>query len=174
MAEMTTQHQVEIVTLPASEWRTYRDARLRALSEDPQAYSRTYAESAAPPDEMWQARLQSVADGSDWLFFARLDGEIVGMMGAYRLKDVEGTAVIWGVHVDNAQRGQGIGGELMARLLDELGKAGTERVMLTVNREQAAAVGLYKKFGFAVVSDGREQVEYVMERGLQEATFHPK
>jgi ribosomal protein S18 acetylase RimI-like enzyme len=116
---------------------------------------------------MWQARLQSVADGREWLFFACFDGEIVGMMGAYRPKDVEGTAVIWGVHVDRAQRGQGIGGKLMARLLDELRRAGIERVMLTVSREQAVAVGLYKKFGFAVVGDGREHIEYVMERDLQ-------
>ena len=119
MSQMVTQHQVGIITLSVSEWRVYREARLRALSEDPQAYAKTYAESAALPDEMWQARLQSVADGSDWLFFACFDGEIVGMMGAYRPKDVRGTAVIWGVHVDRAQRGQGIGGKLMARLLDE-------------------------------------------------------
>ena len=167
MSQMVTQHEAGIVTLPVSEWRAYKEARLRALSEDPQAFARTHAESAALPDEMWQARLQSVADGHDWLFFACLDGEIVGMMGAYRPKDVEGTAVIWGVHVDRTRRGQGIGGKLMARLLDELRRAGIERVMLTVSREQAAAVGLYKKFGFAVVGDGREHIEYAMERNLQ-------
>jgi ribosomal protein S18 acetylase RimI-like enzyme len=167
MYQVDTQHQARIITLPVSEWRVYREARLRALSEDPQAYARTYAESAALSDETWQARLQSVVDKYDWLFFASLDGEIIGMMGAYRPSDVDGTAVIWGVHVDRAQRGQGIGGQLMARLLDELRKVGIERVMLTVSREQVAAVGLYKKFGFAVVDDGPEHIACVMERSLQ-------
>ncbi len=163
---MTMSHHVEIITLPPSEWRAYRDVRLRALSQDPQAFGSTYAESAQRPDEWWQARLQAVADGRDWLFFARLDGELVGLLGASQPPDTQATAVVISVHVDRARRGQGIGALLMAHLLDALQAAGIKHVQLSVRPGQAAAIALYRKFGFALAAEQSEPGEQMMTREL--------
>ncbi len=163
------QGQIEIIALPASDWHVYKEYRLHALSQDPPAFLTTYAESVARPDEVWEARLRSVAEGHDWLFFARIEGEIAGMMGAYRAEDADRTAVIWGVHVDRAYRGQGIAAALMAHLLDALQKAGIERVRLGVAKSQAAAIALYRQFGFAIAGDEPGQTGYFMEKDLSPA-----
>ncbi len=159
-------HPVEIITLPPSEWRAYREARLRALSQDPQAFSSTYAETAQRHEAWWQARLQSVAGGRDWLFFARRDGELVGLLGAYRPPDTQATAIVISVHVDRARRGQGIGARLMAHLLLALQAAGIKRVLLSVHPGQAAAIALYRKFGFAMAAEQNEPGEQVLAREL--------
>lgn len=54
------------------------------------------------------------------------------------------------VHI--AHRRQGIGADLLGRLLDEAAGRGCQQVLLEVAADNDAAVGLYKRFGFAEIS----------------------
>ncbi len=141
---------MEIITLPAKEWQAYRALRLRALLEEPQAFSSLYADALATPEETWTTRLQEASEAeSTWLLFARENGRLVGMIGAYMEQGASDTATVVSVFVPKEERGQGIGTRLMERMLDTLStKPFLSRAKLLVNKHQTPALGLYRKFGF--------------------------
>lgn len=103
----------EIVKLEPSEWQMYKELRLKALRDSPQAFLSTYEESVKIPDEKWQFRLQEAKEGeTGWLMFARNKEKLVGMMGAFR-KEVSDIATIVGVYVIRKERGKGIAKKLI-------------------------------------------------------------
>ncbi len=166
---------MEIVQLSPDDWQEYRDLRLRALKEDPEAFSSTYAEAALLPEGRWKSRLLDAQKGErSWLCFARERGKLVGMIGAFIDDGAPGTATIVSVYVPIEERGKGISGRLMEWVLKELSRnASLKRANLAVNKAQLPAIGLYERFGFQCVGTERAQMgdgslaeEMVMERPL--------
>ena len=90
------------------------------------------------------------------------------------MKEVdEGVVSIVSVYVASEARGQGISGKLMSTIIKQLEDNKISLIKLSVNQEQQAAVGLYKKFGFEVVGkedgvmgNGVMQTELLMEKKL--------
>src|SRR3972149_5620739 len=114
--EQLTKKEFEIIKLPIGQWQDYKELRLRALKTEPQNFSSPYAKEPVYPEEKWQQRLQSANEGlTSWMYFARQNGTLVGMIGGYRDEnDLKNhTAQIWGVYVDPEQRGKGIAKDLM-------------------------------------------------------------
>ncbi len=60
------------------EWSTYRDLRLRALADSPDAFGRTLAEEQNRSDAEWSSRLAAAAD-RDLPLVAEVDGEPIGL-----------------------------------------------------------------------------------------------
>ena len=157
------------------EWEAYKILRLEALRREPHAFGSSFAEAQDKPDSYWKSRLEAVAaqDGN-WLLFAKDQGVLVGMVGAF-VGNIPAVAEIVSVYVSPAARGQGVSRKLMTALLDALrASEPVKRARLTVNREQASAVALYQKFGFAVVGEeaaamgnGKVHGEYIMEKPLR-------
>lgn len=165
----------KISPLSVSQWKQYRDLRLRAIRESPQAFLDTEQETRAFPEKKWRQRLADAAAGKSWQLFARLHGKLVGMIGAYRSDDdvKNQSATIVGIWVAPEARGKGVGRKLMETLMDTLKKRSIKTVHLSVNVEQTAAVVLYKKLGFqiveekeAVMGDGKKHEELMMEKTL--------
>jgi ribosomal protein S18 acetylase RimI-like enzyme len=161
-----------IVDLPIARWPEFRDLRLRALESEPAAFAQTHEVASAYPDDLWQGRLQEVLDGRSWIVFAERADMLVGMCGAFQTDDDRDrrSATIWGVFVDEQERGHGIGDALLTAIRAQLASAGILTATLTVNREQTAAVRLYERHGFRIVGheiatlgDGQEHDELVME-----------
>jgi ribosomal protein S18 acetylase RimI-like enzyme len=162
----------EILQLKDSDWHAFKTLRLRALHTDPQAFSSPYIREASYPDETWQGWLQDANAGKDsWLFFARLDGELVGMTGAYRDENDRrtGAAQIYGMYLDPQARGHGIARALLDALLRRLAAyPEIARVHLAVNPAQQDAARLYQEAGFRIVgapsvdTHGRQTIK--MER----------
>ncbi len=141
---------MEIVSLSVEEWRQYRSLRLRALKEDPEAFSSIFEVEASKPDEFWQGRLGDASKGEkSWLLFAREAGKLVGMIGAYIPEGSGDTPTIVSVYVPSEERGKGISRRLMQEMLKTLSsKPDLRKVRLAVNITQIAAVNLYRAFGF--------------------------
>jgi ribosomal protein S18 acetylase RimI-like enzyme len=166
---------MEIVKLPVESWQEYKALRLRALKEDPQAFGASYQKNVEYPDEEWKRRLVNGLGGDrNWLLFARENGKLVGMIGAFMEEDSEDTATIISVYVPKEDRGKGISAILMQGMLKELSaKPNLKKVNLTVNKDMIPAVGLYNKFDFIEVGiqpykmgDGNTVDELMMERRL--------
>lgn len=166
---------VEIVTLSSSEWRMYRDFRLRAIRESSQAFLDTEQETRAFPESKWKQRLADAAAGKSWQMFAKLQGKLVGMIGAFRNEEnvQNNSATAVGLWVAPEERGNGVGRKLMETLFESLKKKSIKTVRLSVNVEQKAAVSLYKRLGFqiveekeAVMGDGKKHRELMMEKML--------
>jgi ribosomal protein S18 acetylase RimI-like enzyme len=168
----THEPSVEVVALPAEAWREYKALRLRALKTEPQAFGSTLAEMERSMNESWQRRLQDVIDGKSHLLFARLCGNLVGMVGAFQEEEDRNssTTYIYGMYVDFDARSRGIGRMLLSRLLENLAESGIARAKLDVSTDQLAARQLYISLGFVVtgsnvqtLGDGKQHVELRME-----------
>jgi ribosomal protein S18 acetylase RimI-like enzyme len=165
----------KIIKLPLGRWEEYRNLRLRALKEDPQAFGASYEDNLKNPPSEWQRRLENAMEANgNWLFFAEEKGKLVGMIGAFIEKGVTDTATVIAVFVPNEERGKGVGNILMQTLLTELKeKPDLKKAKLMVNEKQTEAVGLYKKFGFIEIGkenfkmgNGELATELVMEKYL--------
>lgn len=141
---------MKIGKLSTLDWQEYKALRLRALKEDPQAFGASYQTNLAYPDTEWKRRLENASKGeTNWLLFAKDNDKLVGMIGAFIEDGDIDTATIFSVYVPIEERGKGISNELMDSILKELSqKSILRKVKLMVNKDQTAAVGLYKKFGF--------------------------
>ena len=73
------------------------------------------------------------------------DGELAGVMGTQDIQDV---TLIRHAYVRTAQRSRGIGGELLARIMDDA----TRPVLIGTWADAVWAVRFYQRRGFKVVS----------------------
>ena len=73
------------------------------------------------------------------------DGELAGVMGTQDIQDV---TLIRHAYVRTAQRSRGIGGELLARIMDD----STRPVLIGTWVDAVWAVRFYERHGFKVVS----------------------
>ena len=73
------------------------------------------------------------------------DGELAGVMGT---QDVQDVTLIRHAYVRTAQRGQGIGGELLDQIMDQAAKP----VLIGTWADAVWAVRFYENHGFKVVS----------------------
>ena len=174
--ETIDRNKIEIIMLPISSWQEYKTLRLRALKTEPQAFTSPYEKEAVYPDDKWQQRLKDAESGKTWMFFARLNGKLVGMIGGYRNEeDVQNHRVqIWGVYVDPEARRKGIAKSLIEKILGEFKKQSDIVIARTkVNIDQEPAKKLYEKSGFKVtgteslvLGDGSEHRVLIMELKL--------
>lgn len=166
---------VEIVHLSANDWREFKELRLKALKDEPQAFGKSYEEAAKDSDDAWKSRLESAGSGRSWSVFARVNGKLVGMIGAGIHSDEPDKVWIHATYVDSDYRGRDIAKKLMQTILEEIESVSPDKIVkLGVNKEQIAAVELYKQFGFKVTGEqdfimgnGEKVREFVMEKQLQ-------
>lgn len=154
----------------------YKNLRLEALLEEPQAFGSSYKDHKDLPDEKWQEWHSNYKSGErDWMVFAEMNGELIGMAGAYQTDEniKKNEANIIAVYVTKKARGNGVSKLLMNKLLNVLKNSLIKKAKLAVNKDQTAAVKLYESFGFIitgkdnmVLGDGIAHEEYVMEKDI--------
>jgi RimJ/RimL family protein N-acetyltransferase len=141
-------HCVEIHTLTDADAEAYYTLRLRALTEESEAFGSTADEFAETPLAEIAARLRP----SDDAFF--LGAWAPTLVGCVRFGREEGRkdrhkAFISGMYVVPEARGQGAGRALLQETLARAARLpGLEQVHLTVVTVNAAARTLYHSFGF--------------------------
>jgi RimJ/RimL family protein N-acetyltransferase len=133
----------------AEDWELLRDVRLRALSEDPDAFLATHAQESRFADSQWQARaVQSngasfVVEGADGP-----EGLVTGIVDA-------DPAIVFlvGMWVAPVLRGGGAARELVAQVVEWARARGAERVCLSVEGQNLRAARLYERCGFTETRD---------------------
>src|SRR5260221_8492405 len=92
----------------AEDLSAYRDLRLEALRNHPEAFGADYAQDAAEPESFWQERLSNTIDNPmGILHLAVADQMLIGMTGIYRINSPkeQHNGNIWGVYVRPDRRG---------------------------------------------------------------------
>ena len=119
-----------------------RELRLRALQADPHAFGRSYEEEAADTSDRWRDLAADSERGEQRAVF--VDDAFTGMAGAVLRDDhVE----LWGMWVDPAARGTGLGRELVAAVVDWARDRGAAAVNLGVY-DNAQVAPFYERLGF--------------------------
>jgi ribosomal protein S18 acetylase RimI-like enzyme len=161
---------VEIVNLQPSQWEQYKNLRLKALKEEPQAFGSSYEENVNEPGEKWERRLEKALRGEgQWLVFAKRGDELIGMAGAFA-KEEKGIVQVSAMYVVREVRGQGISTKLMEELISQIEKnKSIKKLVLEVNPIQESALKLYESCGFKttgtekrILGDSKEYQTYVM------------
>lgn len=152
----------------------YRELRLRALREHPEAFTSSWEEDSAKPAEASRQRLASAHTA----FWGAFDGAgtLLGMVGLERLpraKERHKGHVV-GMYVAPEAGGRGAGQALLQALVDEAVAGGLSDLVLTVTEGNGTALRLYERAGFrafgaeprAIVVDGRAHGKVHMHLAL--------
>jgi GNAT superfamily N-acetyltransferase len=143
---------VEIRRLVESDTEAFRELRLRALREHPEAFIDDYEAEAAKTVE--QAAEQLGAATAENLYLgAIVNGRLVGMAHFNRQEGskLRHRALIGGMYVTPEMRGQGIGKALVERCVQHAGSLpDLEDIVLWVILENEGAKALYEATGFEV------------------------
>jgi putative acetyltransferase len=135
-----------------------RDAEaLCATFSAPQAMAGTL-QLPLPSVESWRKRIAEAAP-EDYFLVAEVNGEVVGNAGLHaagRTARRKHAGTI-GMSVRDDWQGKGIGSALMAVMIDICDNwLNYRRIELTVYTDNAAAIALYRKFGFEMEGTHRE------------------
>jgi ribosomal protein S18 acetylase RimI-like enzyme len=130
------------------EWRTYRDLRLRALAESPDAFGSTLALERARPDAEWARRLDTGARSSSELpLVAERGGDAVGLAWGRLAGEEPGVAHLYQVWVAPQHRGHGVGRLLLDAVVAWARAAGAHTLALDVTCGDTPAMRLYTRAG---------------------------
>ncbi len=153
--------------LTGDDWRLWRELRLAALAEAPDAFGSRLADWQGEDDreERWRARL--AMPGSHNLV-AEVDGRPAGMASGVPTGDplVRELIAMW---VSPKARGAGVGDALVLGVAQWARASGAAELRLAVYERNAAAKRLYERHGFkdiAASSDSEPSAERFMAKPL--------
>jgi GNAT superfamily N-acetyltransferase len=139
---------VTIRTIEAEEWPLWRDLRLRALADSPDAFRTTLEEESYQPDAWWAELIEATVEhprGDLWV--AWVEGAPVGML--FGRVDGEYTMLVIGaMWVAPEMRRHTVGSGLIQACV-EWGRAlGVHAASLWATEENRGAVAFYERQGF--------------------------
>lgn len=146
-----------IRTLQPDEAELFRELRLRALTESPNAFGETLQQAKAQPESYWQKLTESVTQpGGQVMVLVEHAEHIAGF--AFGLFDRQDSHVghLGGMWVDPAFRSNGIGYRLVDAIVAWAGQRHKHRLELWVTEGNHAAIRLYERCGF--VETGRRDL----------------
>lgn len=133
--------------MAAAEWRRWRELRLRALADSPEAFGSTHAAESLRPDPSWRERTAVNAVSEERALFVAVDGD--RWVGSAGVSLEEGPlGLVFSMWVAPEARRTGVGRRLLAAVEEWALAHGAESLRLLVVSEQAAARALYESFGF--------------------------
>ncbi|MER8186103.1 GNAT family N-acetyltransferase [Kitasatospora sp. NPDC094015] len=150
----------------ADEWTRYRDVRLAALAQAPEAFGSTHAREAAFTEERWRERLTARNT-----VIAELDGAPCGLAGLVGAGD--GRAELVSMWVHPRARGRGVGDLLVRAVIERAEELGRPEVRLWVAEGNAPAERLYDRHGFARTGEEQPVDDEQPCRGLEFAMTRP-
>jgi ribosomal protein S18 acetylase RimI-like enzyme len=133
---------VTVRALGAQDWELYRQVRLAALKDSPEAFASSYDAEVDYDEELWRRRL----DRSERLL-AEAGGEAAGIASLGQAEE-DGVAELFGMWVAPARRGTGVAWQLTEAAAQHARAAGRRAVKLWVSTDNGRAVAFFSSFGF--------------------------
>ncbi|KFG95562.1 GCN5 family acetyltransferase [Burkholderia paludis] len=142
---------------------------IRQIAAHPAVYMNTL-QHPFPSFEKWQKRLDGVREHGTSLV-AEIDGTVVGHLGLHSEPNPRRRHVAWfGMMVDAACHGRGIGSRLLAAAIDLAENWwGVTRLELSVFVDNRAAIALYEKHGFRIEG---ESPDFALRDGVLVSVYH--
>ena len=142
-------HKPYVRPLTYHEWQIYKDLRLRALTDSPDAFSRTFAEEQSRSDEDWMKRLEKGAtSGWDLPLLAEVNGEPIGLAWGHIETTIPDIAYLFQVWVASNYRRLGVGQLLLDTVVAWAKAKNAKCLELGVMCADSPAMRLYVRAGF--------------------------
>jgi GNAT superfamily N-acetyltransferase len=140
-----------------ADWAALREIRLEALSDSPEAFGSTLADTQRFTARQWRAKIATLV-----YFLVERDGRVVGMVSGGYNDNRPGTHWLYGMYVTRSARGTEASTRLVRAVLEWARDEGASEVYLHVAAAAPRARTFYRKVGF------RETGEiFAMERDLR-------
>lgn len=134
------------------EWPLYRDLRLAALRDAPDAFGSTLAREEGIPEPEWSARLAAgAASPLDQPLVAKDAGRPVGLAWVRIAANDLSTATIYQVWIHPEARRRGIGRLMLDTAIAWARDAGASAMELSVACGPESAIEFYRRAGFVEV-----------------------
>jgi GNAT superfamily N-acetyltransferase len=146
---------IAIRAVRAGEGPRLRELRMRAMADAPRAFGATPEHECQQPDEHW---LGLVDGGEEVGVYVAIDGESwIGMAAGQWFERERGVVQLWGMWVEPARRGEGIGERLVACVRGWATTHGARFIRLGVI-EESPAIPLYERLGFVLTGETKPLV----------------
>jgi GNAT superfamily N-acetyltransferase len=145
---------IRLQALTADDWRLWRELRLQALAQDPDAFGARLADwdGAGDREDRWRTRL-SIPGGHDVM--AWCDEVPCGMASGVPAEREQWIALI-SMWVAPRARGRGVGDALVAEIVRRARDVGSDGVQLDVAEGNHAARRLYERHGFQLTGEASD------------------
>ena len=153
---------MDVRRLTESEAAEYRELRLRALREHPDAFTSSFEEDQLKPIDWARQRLGHRPEAPhDFVLGAFSGGILVGILGlsVEPRKKVRHIGDLFGMYVAPEHAGRGAGKLLLHSCIARAREAGLEQLRLTVTDGNARARSLYERAGFRLFGLERNAVK---------------
>lgn len=143
--------EISVRPLGEEDWPTYRDARLTALRESPEAFVATADEEEAFDEDFWRLRMNR----SSRLLAERDDGHL-GIVSVGRSSDENPkTSQLFGLWVTPEARGSGVASALVRAGANLAREQGQDQLTYWVGSDNGRAVAFASGFGFRPTAERR-------------------
>jgi GNAT superfamily N-acetyltransferase len=139
----------------ADDWERWRDLRLSALAEAPEAFCSSLRDWEHQSERAWRDRLTNVSTN----LIAVLEGEDAGMVSA---EASDNEVELIGMWVAPFARGRGVGDELVRAVINWSLPHQGSKLTLRVLKGNDRAATLYLRHGFEFQSDDGTEPERLM------------
>jgi ribosomal protein S18 acetylase RimI-like enzyme len=160
--------------LQSHEWQLYRELRLTALRDAPNAFGSTLAREQGFADQEWIARLANGATSHrDRPLIAEDSGRAIGLAWVRIDADDSTTATLYQVWVHPDARRCGIGRRLLDAAMTWARDAGAKEMVLSVVIAPDSALEFYREAGFSETGEptpfrmDSDLLQQPMRRNLQ-------
>ncbi|MDQ1199185.1 GNAT family N-acetyltransferase [Agrobacterium sp. SORGH_AS 787] len=148
----------------------FRQIRLDALKNEPNAFASRYEDWDGFPDAEWRKRMTVP------IFVAFAEKQPVGLMALKQLQPpkMKHRAKLEMVYVNEGFRGTGLGGALLCKVVQFAEQQGIKQIELGVREDRAGTIRFYRRAGFmqigkvpqGYIEDGVEFNEILMVKRL--------
>ena len=138
----------------SKEWRLYRDLRLAALADSPNAFASLFALEQPRPDMEWEKQFaEGVSSHTDLPLVAELEGQPCGFVWVKVEPPEHNMARLYQTWVSPQYRRVGVGRLLLETAVTWAREMGVRQVTLAVTCGDTPACRLYSRAGFITVGE---------------------
>jgi GNAT superfamily N-acetyltransferase len=152
---------VTVRALGEDDWATYRQMRLAALQESPDAFVSTYEEESAYEEDFWRLRMRRsirlLAERDDRPVGVASLGDAISVDDDVVQKALSSVAELFAMWVEPESRGTGVAWRLVDAAAAQARQDNRSHLMLWVVVDNGRAVAFYSSAGFRP-SDSRRPV----------------
>lgn len=136
--------EISVRLLEEENWSEYRDVRLRALKESPEAFVASAEEETEFPEERWRDRMRRSRR-----LLAEEDETAIGVVsvGSHRSPE-EGVGELFGLWVAPDRRGSGVARRLLEAAAGQARADDLKHLVYWVGTDNGRAVAFASSFGF--------------------------
>lgn len=143
--------EISVRPLGEEDWQQYRDTRLTALRESPEAFVATVDEEEAYDEDFWRVRMTRSAR-----LLAEREGSPLGIVSVGRASnDHPTTSELFGLWVSPEARGSGVATELVRAGATLARQQGQTQLAYWVGSDNGRAVAFASGFGFRPTAERR-------------------